>query len=293
MAIFCTISTYSHLFKSYALADSIQQFGGELKVLLVDSDEVMNVENTPANIEFHHLGQINFERIEQTKGAYKKDKLRWALKPAYLLYLLPNYQELIYVDNDVFFYTDFNFLFEELRSSDVLLTPHFYPSSPKREQTWLESNFRLGLYNAGFVGVNQNAKKALEWWSDCCLYEIRRSYWRGLFDDQKYLDLLPVLFDNVKIIKNRGCNFAGWSDQQNLLEKEIVFIHFNAFTISEFKVNSNPHFASFTSYLRILKKYNRSFQFTERQFDNFKIQNTLYYLRWKLARMLKVEKTNT
>ena len=73
MAIFCTISTQSHLFKTYALADSIQQFGGQLKVLLVDSDEVKNVDSIPSNIEFHHLGQISYERIEQTSRIYKKD----------------------------------------------------------------------------------------------------------------------------------------------------------------------------------------------------------------------------
>lgn len=285
MAIFCTISTQSHLFKTYALADSIQQFGGELKVLIVDSDEVNHVENIPANIEFHHLGQISFERIVQTKRTYKKDKLRWALKPAYLLYLLPNYQELIYVDNDVFFYHDFNFLFEELRTSDVLLTPHFYPSSPKNDQTWLESNFRLGLYNAGFIGVNKKAKNALEWWSDCCMYEMKRSYWRGLFDDQKYLDLLPILFDGVRIIKDRGCNFAGWNDQIALLENEIVFIHFNQFTMSKFKIG--PYFDYLSLYLKAVNKYKSNFNFTEKRFNKFKIQNAVYFLRWNMARLSK------
>ena len=286
MAIFCTISTQSHLFKTYALADSIQQFGGQLKVLLVDSDEVKNVDSIPSNIEFHHLGQISSERIEQTSRIYKKDKLRWALKPAYLLYLLPNYHALIYVDNDVFFYNDFNFLFEELQISDVLLTPHFYPSSPKNEQTWLEANFRLGMYNAGFIGVNENAKNALEWWSDCCLYEMRRSYWRGLFDDQKYLDLLPVLFENVKIIKNRGCNFAGWNSQLHIDIKQIVFVHFNSFTSKIFNEETNKYFPLIKNYTKQLKLYNPTFKNSSRGLDLFKLQNGLYFIKWKLARLL-------
>lgn len=287
MSILCTISTKSHLFKTYALAQSIQQFGGELKVLVIDTGEVKNVASMPTNIEFYYLEQISSERIRNTKTAYKKDKLRWALKPAFLLHLLGEYRELIYVDNDIYFYNDYNFLFEKLKVSDVLLTPHFYPSSPKSHQTWLESNFRLGLFNAGFIGVNSNAKEALEWWSDCCLYEMRRSYWRGLFDDQKYLDLFPVLFDKVHIVKNRGCNFAGWNDQNKVTEKEIVFIHFNHHTLSRFQISSSPYFNFFTQYLSTLEKFYPNFKLKEKQFDKFKVKNALYFLKWKLARMLK------
>jgi hypothetical protein len=287
LVTFCTISTESHLFKTYALADSLRTFGGALKVLIVDSDEVKNVENIPSNVQFHFLEQLSSERIELTKKAYKKDKLRWALKPAYLLYLLSEYQELIYLDNDIFFYNGYNFLFEELQHSDLLLTPHFYPSSPQKDQTWLEANFRLGLYNAGFIGVNRNGKKALEWWSDCCLYEMKRAYWRGLFDDQKYLDLLPVLFNNVRVIKHRGCNFAGWNNQNNLKEEEIIFIHYNRFTVSKFQVETSLYFNSFLQYLSVLNKYKPNFKFAKRGATQFKFKNALYFLRWKLARMLK------
>lgn len=287
MAQFCTISTESHLFKCFALAESIQKFGGELRVLLVDTNRVKSTDNIPTNIQFNYLDKISFESIVRTKKTYKKDKLRWALKPAYLLYLLNEIEEVIYVDNDVFFYNEFNFLFEELQHYNLLLTPHFYPSSPQKDQTWLEANFRLGLYNAGFVGANKKAKEALEWWSDCCLYEMKQSYWRGLFDDQKYLDLFPVLFDKVNIVKNRGCNFAGWNDQNMITEKEIVFIHFNHHTLSRFQISSSPHFNFFTQYLSLLEKYYPNFKLKEKQFDKFKVKNALYFLRWKLARMLK------
>ncbi len=287
MVTFCTISTESHLFKTYALADSLRTFGGTLKVLIVDSEEVKNVENIPSNIQFHFLEQLSSERIELTKKAYKKDKLRWALKPAYLLYLLSEYQELIYLDNDIFFYNGYNFLFEELQDYNVLLTPHFYPNSPKNEQTWLEANFRFGLYNAGFIGVKKKATEVLEWWSDCCLYEMKRSYWRGLFDDQKYLDLVPVLFDDVKIIKNKGYNVAGWNDQVPLYEDEIIFIHFNVFTLSKFKLKEHIYNPQFNLYIKALKKYKPSFILKTKRFDKFKVTNALYFLRWKLVRVLK------
>jgi hypothetical protein len=290
LAIFCTISTSSHLFKTYALAESIQQFGGELKVLLVDSNEVKNNENIPVNIQFHYLNEINSNRIKQTKQAYQNDKLRWALKPAYLLFLLGNYQKVIYVDNDVYFFNEFNFLLDELNRFDVLLTPHFYPSSPKKEQTWLEANFRLGLYNAGFIGVNKNAKEALEWWSDCCLYELKKAYWRGLFDDQKYLDLFPIKFEKVKIIKDRGCNFAGWNSQSNISIKKIVFVHFNSYTLQKFKDTTSLYNMLYNKYVSHLKSNKPNFHTASNYFSSFKLQNAFYFLKWKMSRIFNYHK---
>ena len=164
MAIFCTISTQSHLFKSFALADSLANYGGELKVLLIGelTSEYESIQ--PKNVQLFSLNEIKSPRAEETKDKYKNDKLRWSLKPILLLFLLEEYGKVIYVDNDIYFFNDFKFLDEALEKNNILLTPHFYPSSPKNDQTWLEANFRLGLYNAGFIGVNKNAKEA------CLLY---------------------------------------------------------------------------------------------------------------------------
>jgi hypothetical protein len=287
LALFCTITTETHLFKCYALAESIQSFGGELIVLLVDTNEVKSIDNIPSNIKFNFLDKISFERVLLTKEAYTKDKLRWALKPAYLLYLLLEHQEVMYIDNDVHFFSDFNFLFEELSNSNLLVTPHHYPSSPKNQQTWLEANFRLGLYNAGFIGANKDAKAALEWWSDCCLYEMKRAFWRGLFDDQKYLDLLPVLFDGVKIVKDKGCNFAAWNENQNIKESQVVFIHFNRFTLLKFREEQNAYHAIYKRYEKTLIKYNPTYEFKPNRFDKFKLQNAIYFMKWKIARLFK------
>ena len=284
MNTICTISTQSHLFKTYALAESIKKYGVELKVLLIDTDAVQK--DFPDNIQFHFLNNIHSDRIEKTKQRYKKDKLRWALKPAYLLYLLSSHNRIIYVDNDVFFYKKFEFLFHELKDSDVLLTPHFYPNSPTGNQTWLEANFRIGLYNAGFIGVNNRSKNALEWWSDCCLYAMKIAYWRGLFVDQKYLDLFPILFNNVKVLKQKGCNFAGWNEHLKLTEKEITFIHYNPFTLQKFSNGKNKYNSMFREYELQLKRFNPKFRLKTKLFNSFKMQNGMYYIKWKISQFI-------
>ena len=174
-------------------------------------------------------------------------------------------------------------IFDELKKYNVLLTPHFYPTSPKSNQTWLEANFRIGLYNAGFIGVNKNAVDALEWWRDCCLYEIKKSYWRGLFDDQKYLDLFPILFDGVKILKNRGCNLAGWNDYTTLEKEGVVFVHFNEFTLNKFSDRNHGYYYLFKQYEHHIKRYSSTLLTKRNKLTAFYFQNVLYYIRWKLT----------
>ena len=293
MTNFCTISTVSHLYKAYALADSIAPFGGVLSVLVVDGAE-KKAENIPINMRFFSLIDLNEPIAKKIISKYNtnKDKLRWALKPVFLNFLLQNNPKVIYVDNDIFFFNDFLFLFEKLEKKNILLTPHFYEANPEENQNWLEANYRVGLYNAGFIGVNSNAKSFLDWWTNCCLYNVKKSYWRGLFDDQKYLDLVPVLFDEVEIIKHRGCNFAGWN-YKNINsefvknETDLVFIHFAELSLLEFSKPDNQWNSSYMRYVDSLKRHNPDFAFRRMVSNKNTIYNYLYFLNWKFWRQLE------
>lgn len=292
MANFCTISTISHLYKTYALADSIAPFGGVLHVLLIDGDHKIN-NQTPQNICYYSLDILTDEIAKQIISKYKiKDKLRWALKPVFLMYLLKNYSEVIYVDNDIYFFNDFSFLFEKLKEKSILLTPHFYESDPEKNQNWLEANFRVGLYNAGFIGANSEAKPALDWWAKCCLYNVRKSYKRGLFDDQKYLDLVPVIFDKVEIMKHKGLNLAGWN-YKNYSNKyfentnNLIFIHFAELSLIEFSKTDNQWHRNYSIYYNSLKKYNQNFVFKRKIINKNSVYNYLYFMNWKFWKMFE------
>ena len=288
MSNFCTTSTVSHLYKTYALADSIAPFGGVLHVLLIDGSPD-NTTEIPQNIHFFSLKNLTDEIGKKIISKYKnKDKLRWALKPVFLTFLLRKYSKVIYVDNDIFFFNDFSFLFEKLEKKAVLLTPHFYEADTQKNQNWLEANFRVGLYNAGFIGVNSKAIPFLNWWANCCLYNIKKAYWRGLFDDQKYLDLVPVLFDDVEIIKHRGCNLAGWNftNYPHELAKNnttLIFIHFAELSLIEFSKPENYWYKSYINYIDSLKKYYPNYLFKRKIFNKNTVINYLYFLIWKFC----------
>lgn len=300
MHSFCTISTSSHLFKAYALADSIASFGGTLSILLIDEKSV-NVKSQPDNVTLNQLYQIESVIGKQIRYKYRKapDKLRWALKPVFLNYLLAVNQKVIYVDNDIYFFGNYSFLFDELESRSILLTPHFYKADPVKEQNWLEANFRIGLYNAGFIGASDKAKSILDWWANCCLYNVKKSYCRGLFDDQKYLDLLPILFDKVEMVKNRGCNLGGWNYTNYRIERNanngaviengysLIFIHFAELSLLKFSDPDSVFYIEYTKYLNALRKYNPSFKFKRNLFNKATILAYFYYLYWQFCRVFE------
>lgn len=292
-----TISTASHLFKSYALAESLNRFGYQLHILLVDGDR-----NTipPPNIRITHINQLRKEAEKAVKKFRNQpDKLRWTLKPVFVSYLLESgYERVIYVDNDIFFYSSPGFLFEELKSASFLLTPHFYKANPDKEQNWLEANYRVGLYNAGFFGANKDALSILYWWEKCCLYAVKKAYWRGLYDDQKYLDLVPIIFENINIIKHRGCNFAGWNcdgvsitstGKEHLFinDHPLVFIHFAQLSMERFSRNESPVFPFYQLYLNTLQRYHPDFRFKSKKRNIASLSTYFYYLRWKFIRLFE------
>lgn len=267
---FCTISTSSHLFKAFALADSLLPFGGVLYVLVIDEPDHNTTQKAPKNVQWVAMKALDSELAANIKSKYSKqaDKLRWSLKSVLLHHLLAHHDKVAYIDNDMYFYHDFSFLFAALEEHPILLTPHHYPSDPTREENWLEANYRVGLYNAGFIGVNKEATDMLRWWGACCLYRCEKNAMRGLFDDQKYLDLVPVKYPKTKIVQHKGCNVAEWNAKDCPKVKvnnsividgkyDLIFYHYNGFSVKEILADSNHVMKSnLGEYLMRLKKYN-------------------------------------
>ena len=302
MYFFCTITTSSHLYKVFTLAESLrnQHHTFNLDVLVIDS----NIDYTFENCRFLGLGDISLqpralEIIKKYHG--NKDKLRWSLKPVLMKYLLSRAEvsDLIYLDNDLFFFGDYSFLFELLKDHSFLLTPHYYKNDPNKNQNWLEANFRIGLYNAGFVGANKSAAGTLQWWADCCLYRCEKNFFRGLFDDQKYLDVIPVIEESAHILRHKGCNVAGWNTEickrqiinhQVLIDGryEIIFMHFNENTVYEIlKGTDSILFNYYRTYIEAIKHYRTDLRKREIYFDR-RISDRLKLNLWKILTYLEI-----
>lgn len=294
---FCTITTADHLYKTLALYDSLRRVQPDafLHVLCIDTLR----EKLPAgNIALYGPEDLQGLPSAQTiisKYSASKDKLRWSLKPVFLHYLLERKAEkVIYTDNDIYFFGDAAFLYDLLGEYDILLTPHHYPRDPARDQNWLEANFRVGLYNAGFVGVNKNAIRDLDWWAACCAYRCEKNALRGMFDDQKYLDLIPVMNEKAHIVRHKGCNVAEWNkavisrterNGQIYLDEKypLVFVHFNGTTVRAIEQGEEPLLKrSLTTYLENLSKYKPTIK-ADDLYRQPGIVDRIKYRIWKMA----------
>ena len=119
----------------------------------------------------------------------------------------------------------------------------------------------------------------------------------GLFDDQKYLDLVPVIFENVEVVKHRGCNFAGWNcDEVALNSKEevlyidndkLVFIHFAQLSMERFSEPKSDVHGQYIQYLNALKSNHPSYEFRGKKRSLLSFSAYFYYLRWKLVRLFE------
>lgn len=298
---FCTITTTSHMYKTYALAESLSATGNNmLHVLVIDGAK----NYTFADCKFWDLSDLKESKTGNeiaAKYKHEKDKLRWSLKPVFMKHLMQQgiSDRIVYLDNDLFFYFDSAFLFDLLKEHSFLLTPHYYKNNPKRDQNWFEANFRVGLYNAGFVGASIKAIDTLQWWADCCAYRCEKSAIRGLFDDQKYLDLVPVLEESAHIMRHKGCNVAGWNtevckreivDGQVLIDGKypVVFIHFNDTAIREIVEGDDTILMNYyRNYVYALKKHKPNLR-EEELVKPQRLSDKLKFVVWKVITELGI-----
>lgn len=155
----------------------------------------------------------------------------------YLYNKFPNDEQFIYLDPDIYVYSDFIELRELLKIRPIVLCPHLL--QPGNIDMELSSTAH-GVYNLGFLAVNRSpeAQRFINWWAErlylYCYDEINN----GIFTDQKWIDLAPCFFD-VEILKHRGYDFAPWSlldcgmeeqDGQVLIKgDQLRFIHFSGY----------------------------------------------------------------
>lgn len=247
----CTIITADYVHYALALYQSIARYKPDVafNVLVTDRcDDLSYLSVDFPNISFHYAKDLCNEGIaRKLKNKYAESDancFRWSMKPVYITHLLQlGFDQVFYLDGDLFFYSNIDFLSDELSDCGVLLTPHWRTSTPQSDPANFQDLQTSGLYNAGFVAASKQGIPAMEWWASACEYQCIIDTQRSFFADQAYLNLLTVYFDGVKTLRHRGCNVANWNQVESRRtlshdgrvkinnEWDIVFIHFTRSTI--------------------------------------------------------------
>ena len=138
----------------------------------------------------------------------------------------------LYFDPDIVVLGPLETLLESLQHSAVVLTPHL--TEPEKDTVAIEDNelsaLRHGVYNLGFLGVRASAegRRFAGWWANrlenYCFDDIPR----GIFTDQRWIDLAPGYFDELKILRDPGYNVCTW----NLTHRHVAGGMRDGFTVN-------------------------------------------------------------
>ena len=266
-----TIVTKSFVHHAQTLRASIMAHDATIDflALVVDCDESFTKPSW--GITLDELSRVTAANamIDRYPLNDRTDHLRWSLKSQLMLYAIrKGTQKVLWCDPDMMFFSDPRVLFEQMTEQSFLLTPHYRALRPSLDHTNFKKNFTEGLFQAGCVGAGQEAACVLDWWSEACQWEMRKDTCDGLYVDQRFLDLVPVLWEQTVISRHRGCNVAEWNWHENRRIQvgdqvlingvdPVIFIHFTDATIAQIDTGRD----------QILKTYLDQYVETMQHFD--------------------------
>lgn len=247
-----TICSNNYLAHAATLYHSLKKFSPEVRFFLFLCDEKNpKIDYKMIADEMVVLRETEPE-FDQLASKYNIVELNTCLKPRAFefLFSLQNIEKALYFDPDIKIFSSIDFLFDEPETSSVLLTPHICSPIPFDGKTPQENHFlNFGIYNLGFIGLQKNVetKQLLAWWKNHTYLRGKIDVYKGIFVDQLPINLVPLFYENVKVLKNRGLNMAPWnlherpvtkSDEGYLVNEiaALVFYHFSSFRLNDLEL---------------------------------------------------------
>jgi len=219
--------------------DEVKVFNGLIdnNVKIIGFDEVSN---NVRKTYFNEM-QFKFTVLEMNTG----------LKPFAMEYLMNSgYEKVMYIDPDIMFYRSIDRILKALDDNDILLTPHILePYGDEKRPTEIDI-MMAGTYNLGFLAIKntKNTLKMVQWWQERLYLYGFSDIKNGMFTDQKWMDLIPSLYEDVCVFKDPGHNVAYWNMHERVVEKKngewvvnsepLVFFHFSGLPLHDLSIVS-------------------------------------------------------
>jgi glycosyltransferase involved in cell wall biosynthesis len=213
--------------------------GWDRFVALVGDDTAGFEEESFTTVPLEALGLPN---PRQFTFRYSILELNTAVKPWVLEHLFARgYDRVVYFDPDIALFSPLAELEEAPPEAFITLTPHLTGFLKGDDHPSERSILQAGTYNLGFIAVSRGPQLArfLKWWQEKLEFQCVVDIARGLFVDQKWIDLVPGLFSGVSILRHEGYNVAYWNLGHRPVElrggaptvngQPLRFFHFSGF----------------------------------------------------------------
>lgn len=215
-----TSATYTYFSRARTLAASLKRFHADWHMaLLIPDDPPAGVTIDWSKEKFDSVITLADLRIPKLKSwlfRHNVVELCTAVKGFALKKLqAQGFDHVFYLDPDIAVFSRLDSLVDLLKDNSILLTPHqLQPETTDQgvvDNEW--ASLKYGVYNLGFAGVasDRSGKQFASWWAARCAQYCRDDVPHGLFTDQRWCDLVPALFDRVRVVRDPGCNVASWN----------------------------------------------------------------------------------
>lgn len=239
-----TIASRNYFGVVRTLMNSLEDTNPEYERYVVCADKIDSEFNELSkNFKLLSIDEIDIPNRKKMLFRYTILELNTAIKPFVFMTLIKKcaYDRIIYMDPDICVYDKLTQIETAFYNGyEIILTPHF-------TNTWKDdgkspdevSIMQSGAYNLGFLAVSNsnNSMKMLRWWGDKLERHCVVAFERGIFVDQKWMDLVPGMFDRVFICRDEGYNVAYWNMSHRKAKKRdgrfyfndqlLVFFHFS------------------------------------------------------------------
>ena len=252
---------------------TISSFFNILLKLKFNNISIINYETVIEKFE-DELNLLNSFENKNTAERY------FTLTPFFISYVFNSVEsntKLIYLDADIYLYNNIIEELNTMKNYDVLLIPHLYEEEDKFKY------FKYGIYNVGLISikVNLNGSKIIDWWKASCVNWCYDRIESNRYADQKYLDFIPIIFENIKEITIPGFNVAPWNTKYRKLSylnnnyfinknHKLYFFHFHGlknyshiwvtnFFIYQQSIKTNGYLNLYKDYINLLYKIDSNY----------------------------------
>ncbi len=271
-----TSAACNYIPKVRLLFESVRRYHPEAVLHLLLADEL------PANTD---LSSEPIDVVVQAKELQIADFEGWAfchtivelctaVKPFYLQQLLsdPECAKVFYLDPDTVLFSRLDDICEALDDCNIVLTPHqTYPEDCVSGIIDNElSSLKHGVYNLGFLGVaaTDESRRFADYWAQRCYYFCRSEPHNGMFTDQRWIDLVPAMFDGIRISRKSRHNLAPWNLSQRALkidasgnywvdDEPLGFYHFTGFDSGAHRIATSKITLKNPEVARLISEYSK------------------------------------
>ncbi len=236
-----TICSRNYLAYALTLQQSLKRHAPNAPFFIYLADAPLDPPDAPdANII--PASEIGLPNLLDMAFRYTVMEFNTAIKADCFLDLLTrrDFDAAIYLDPDIQVFAPLSEVSAALGTgASAVLTPHLLEPLPAGAHPGEAEILKSGVFNLGFAAFANTPESLafIRWWAGKLHTDCYSAPEKGLFVDQKFVDLAPAFIERLTVLRHPGYNVAYWNTaSRSVVGKEgaftvngapLVFFHFS------------------------------------------------------------------